>query len=164
MNRMTTSSGSREFTGWHMLAVLGLFFGTIVSVNMWLAYQAGATWTGLVVKNTYVESQNFDRRRVALKAQMAAGWQTKFRYQDGLIVVDVSNSKARLPGGLSVVAMIGRPVQEGEDHVLHLDQIGIGQYAQSAALGTGLWEAFVTVRDSQGAELSSQEFRFHVER
>ena len=32
-----------EFTGWHMLAILILFFGTIISVNLWMAISAMST-------------------------------------------------------------------------------------------------------------------------
>ena len=47
-----------EFTGWHMVGVMCLFFGTIISVNLYLAYQANHSWTGLVVKNSYHRQPN----------------------------------------------------------------------------------------------------------
>ena len=46
-------------------------FGVILSVNLFLAYSAIATFPGLEVKNAYVASQNFDADR---KAQLALGW------------------------------------------------------------------------------------------
>ena len=46
-----------EFTGYHMLGVLVLYFGTIITVNLVMARFAITTWTGLVVENTYVASQ-----------------------------------------------------------------------------------------------------------
>ena len=50
----------KPFTGWHMVVALGLFFGTIITVNLAMAYYANSTWSGLVVKNTYVASQEFN--------------------------------------------------------------------------------------------------------
>ena len=52
-----------EFTGWHMFTIICMFFGTIITVNMILAFNAGSTWTGLVVKNTYVASQIFNEEQ-----------------------------------------------------------------------------------------------------
>ena len=50
----------REFTGYHMVAVMTLFFGTIISVNLLMAWYANTSWSGLVVKNSYVASQEFN--------------------------------------------------------------------------------------------------------
>ncbi|WP_298293542.1 FixH family protein [uncultured Litoreibacter sp.] len=60
-----------EFTGKHVFAMFALAFGTIIAVNLTLAYQAVATFPGLEVKNSYVASQKFDADRAA---QQALGW------------------------------------------------------------------------------------------
>ncbi len=60
-----------EITGWHVLAVFGLAFGVIISVNVILAVNAVKTFPGLEVKNSYVASQTFDDER---DAQVALGW------------------------------------------------------------------------------------------
>ena len=41
-----------EITGWHVLAVFGLAFGVIISVNVILAVNAVKTFPGLEVKNS----------------------------------------------------------------------------------------------------------------
>ena len=51
------------FTGWHMLTIMLLFFGTIISVNVTMAWNAVTSWSGLVVQNTYVASQSLTARR-----------------------------------------------------------------------------------------------------
>ena len=51
-----------EFTGRHMLAIMLAFFGVIIAVNLVMATLASKSWTGLVVKNTYVASQQFNRK------------------------------------------------------------------------------------------------------
>ena len=48
----------REFTGWHMAITMIAFFGVIISVNLTMAILASSTWTGLIVKNGYVASQD----------------------------------------------------------------------------------------------------------
>ncbi|MER8389332.1 FixH family protein [Mesorhizobium sp. M1380] len=45
------------------MPALGLaFFATIIIVELTMAVLASRSWTGFVVKNSYVESQEFDRK------------------------------------------------------------------------------------------------------
>ena len=52
----------REFTGRHMLLIMLAFFGVIISVNIVIAVIANKSWTGLIVKNSYVASQEFNAK------------------------------------------------------------------------------------------------------
>ncbi len=56
------SAASKEFTGRHMWLLAVSFFGVIISVNIVMAVSAARTWTGLVVENSYVASQEFQGR------------------------------------------------------------------------------------------------------
>ena len=38
------------------------FFGVIIAVNVVMATLASTSWTGLVVENSYVASQEFNRK------------------------------------------------------------------------------------------------------
>lgn len=134
----------KEFTGRHMIGVLVLFFGTIITVNLFLAYSANSTWTGLVVKNTYVESQKFNQRTETFKKQAAMGWQYDVTYADGQFSVSLLDSFSAPIKNAIVVADIGRPVQEGEDQILQLAETN-GQYSVDAELAPGLWRARIKV-------------------
>lgn len=70
-------------------------FGVIISVNLFLAYSAVATFPGLEVKNSYVASQNFDADRAA---QLALGW---------TVTADVSGEELHL----NINDRDGRPVE-----------------------------------------------------
>ena len=70
-------------------------FGVILSVNLFLAYSAIATFPGLEVKNAYVASQNFDADR---RAQLALGW---------TVSADVSGEELHL----NITDTEGRPVE-----------------------------------------------------
>jgi nitrogen fixation protein FixH len=80
---MTTPS--RPFTGWHMLAVMIAFFGVIVAVNVTMATLALTSWTGLVVQNSYVASQEFNDRARAGRAQAALGGTAELAYSNGVL-------------------------------------------------------------------------------
>ncbi|MGO4840209.1 FixH family protein, partial [Rhizobiaceae sp. 2RAB30] len=72
-----TRRGNGTFTGRHMLAIMVAFFGTIIAVNVTMATLAGRSWTGFVVKNSYVASQEFNRKAEQGRAQAALGWESR---------------------------------------------------------------------------------------
>lgn len=151
-----------EFTGWHMVGLMGLFFGTIISVNMFLAFSAGSTWTGLVVKNTYVESQHFNAKSAEYQRQAELGWRADTSYADGVFSVALKDD-AGVPIAQSDVSVgLGRPVHEGDDRNLQMQPSGAGAYAVETDLGAGIWEAhFVVSQD--GIVAWSRIIRFEVE-
>ena len=51
----------KELTGRKVFAIMATGFSVIIGVNITMAYSAISTFPGLVVKNSYVASQNFDR-------------------------------------------------------------------------------------------------------
>ncbi|TIV43240.1 MAG: cytochrome oxidase, partial [Mesorhizobium sp.] len=67
----------REFTGRHMLVIILAFFGVVIAVNLTMATLASTSWTGLVVENTYVASQQFNKKAEEGRAQAALGWTGK---------------------------------------------------------------------------------------
>ncbi len=59
----------KTLTGWHVFVMFGFGFGTIIAVNLTLAFNAVRTFPGLEVKNAYVASQGFDADRKAQGAR-----------------------------------------------------------------------------------------------
>ena len=78
----------REFTGWHAAAVFVGAFGVIIGVNLVLAFSAVETFPGLETKNSYVESQLFDRQR---RAQEALGWSIYASAREGEVQLDITD-------------------------------------------------------------------------
>ncbi|MBN2759374.1 MAG: FixH family protein [Rhodobacteraceae bacterium] len=71
---MTKDNNAKGFrmTGPKVLAITLAAFGTVIAVNLTLAWSAVSTFPGLEVQNSYVASQNFNEE---LAAQEALGWQ-----------------------------------------------------------------------------------------
>jgi nitrogen fixation protein FixH len=153
--------GLKQFTGWHMLGVLVLFFGTIISVNLTLAYYANSSWTGLVVKNSYVESQRFNEVTAEKKRQQALGWSTDMHYGDGTFVVDLTDKNGAAIRDAIVLAKIGHPVQDREDRTVTLIDRGGASYAADVALRPGLWDVDLSVTGPRG-EIWTHSIRFLV--
>src|SRR5204862_1481429 len=75
----------RHFTGWHMLAVVVLFFGTIIGVNIVMVLAATGTFPGLVVTNSYVASQHYNELLASDRAQDRQGWRIELDAPGGVV-------------------------------------------------------------------------------
>ncbi len=133
-----------RFTGWHMVGVLGLFFGTIIAVNAVLAILASGSWSGLVVKNTYVASQEYNEKLAAADRQAARGWSGSFEYGEaGRIVFTLVDRDGEPVLADTVRVSLRRPAYESADHGVTLQRKGDGRYALDHPLKGGLWHAEV---------------------
>ena len=156
------STVSKEFTGRHMWAVVAVFFGVIIAVNVGMAIVASTSWTGLVVQNSYVASQEFEDKRLAHEAQQAAGWQATFSYAPGLaklIVVDAAGEPVDLG---PVTITVNRPVGGHDDQILVFDQAADGGYHAPLTLAAGVWEALIEAPETAKGSFELHE-RFSVE-
>ncbi|MDR7027762.1 FixH family protein [Rhizobium rosettiformans] len=143
------------FTGWHMLAIMLAFFGTIITVNFTMAYFATSTWSGLVVKNTYVASQEFNGKTAAIKEMLATGIA-------GDLSVDTKGMRYRLtlPNDVpvvadSVLAHFKRPVGEHQDFELVMTPAGDGLYLAETAVLPGSW--IVEIKATKGGKMIMHE-------
>ena len=110
----------REFTGRHMLIVIVAFFAVVIGVNVTMATLAQKSWTGLVVENTYVASQQFNEEARKGKAQAALGWTGNLTIASGEVRYSLVDSQGK-PVPLQGVRMLFRhPAYEAEDEALTL--------------------------------------------
>jgi nitrogen fixation protein FixH len=120
------------------------FFGVIVAVNVTMAVMASGTWTGLVVTNSYVASQEFQANEDAARRQRELGWLAELTYAGSrmtLVVVDRS-------GGLvdvgEAILQVNRPVGGRDDQILELNRNSDGAYEADVSLARGVWEIAIT--------------------
>jgi nitrogen fixation protein FixH len=135
---------TRTFTGWHMAAITISFFAVIIAVNLTLAVFASTSWTGLVVANSYVASQSFNRDAEIARRQQALGWRMNLAVDRNLAKITILD-RAGLPmAGLSLRAVLQRPTDEAGDQILKLRDAGAGVYMADATIGSGVWVADIT--------------------
>lgn len=152
-----TARGEKSFTftGWHMLASMVAFFGTIIAVNFTMAYLATSTWSGLVVKNTYVASQEFNGKTEAIRQMLATGIAGELSVKrDGV------RYRLTLPGEVpvvadSVLAHFKRPVGEHQDFEQMLTPAGDGVYLATRDVLAGNW--IVEIRAQKDGKLIMHE-------
>lgn len=151
----------KEFTGKHMLGAMIAFFGVIITVNLVMARFAITTWSGLVVPNTYVASQEFNGRAAKSRAIAALGYQIDLDSNaDGLSIVftDAGGEPAVVD---SLVAQLRRPVGTHQDREMILTRDPEGIYRAAGELAEGEWIATVTA--TRGGEMIYKKgHRFHV--
>jgi nitrogen fixation protein FixH len=129
----------KEFTGRHMLAIMLAFFGTVIAVNLVMATFASSSWTGLVVKNSYVASQEFNGKAAEGRAQAARNWHPALELQPGTVSFRLSD-RAGAPIPLKAVGItFRRPAYEAEDVTIHLTRRSDGVFAAATNIRDGLW-------------------------
>ena len=134
------------FTGRHMLALVFLFFGTIISVNIVMAVAATGTFPGLVVENSYVASQHYNEILAEERAREQSGWKADVTAPGGVIAVRLVDRDGLPLGRLAVTATAGRPSTTEQDRTLVLVADG-DRYRAGEALPEGLWDIAVEARD-----------------
>ena len=152
---MTEEPGHEfRFTGKHMLLVMVGFFGVIIAVNLTLAYLASGSWTGLVVKNSYVASQQFNDQLESAENQRALGLSSDFSYHSGAISFVLKNKDGEKMAVTDLVAEIGRPAFEQLDQKLPFIPAGDNRYTLSVDLEPGIWMIRITGKTRLANEIA----------
>jgi len=133
-----------------MLLSMIAFFGVIIAVNMVLMTLALKTDNGLVVKNSYVASQDFNRNLAEARAQAALKWTVDISYADGTTTLTYRDADNQPLTGLHIRARIGRPVTDRDDRQVTLTEGAPGSYSFAALLPTGLWDVDALALDDEG--------------
>jgi nitrogen fixation protein FixH len=137
-----------QFTGRHMLIIMLLFFAVIIGVNITMAVLASRSWTGLVVKNSYVASQHFNEGLRAAREQRKRGWKSSLTYESNHIQLslrDRHNQPIVLDG---LRLSYGRPAFEQADGMVMLTLIGNGLYQAPVSLKAGVWALKISSANS----------------
>ncbi|MER9673538.1 FixH family protein [Mesorhizobium sp. M0208] len=130
---------TREFTGKHMLAIMLAFFGVVIAVNLTMATLANTSWTGLVVENTYVASQQFNKKAEEGRAQAALGWTGKLTIAWGEVrysLTDAAGKPVLLHG---VKVLFRHPAYEKEDKSVMLALASGQEFAARHTPRDGVW-------------------------
>lgn len=143
------SSEEKEFTGKHMIMLVLAFFGTIIAVNLVLAYFAIGSWSGLVVPNSYVASQEFNAKLEDGRRMKELGWSANLEASANGMEFKLFDKKGQALAGAKVVATVKRPTHESSDKTVQLEERKPGLYAADHTLAAGAWEIDVIATDTR---------------
>lgn len=141
------SRDAKPLTGRKVLLITISAFGVIIAANLAMLLAATGSFPGLVVKNSYVASQGWDRKTAA---QRALGWAAAVAYDGTELTVALTKRDGAPVTGLAVEAVVGRPATTREDVTLGL-AAATGGYAAPIALTPGRWRVAITGRSDEGA-------------
>lgn len=132
------ASRKGQFTGWHATMMLVAFFGVVIAVNLVMARDAISTFGGLVVENSYVASQHFNKWLAEADAEKALGWQATIeRSAPGTFQTQVLDSKGKPISAAQVRLFAEHPLGRKPPVDVVLTEGAPGLY--SGALPAGRW-------------------------
>lgn len=148
---------SKPITGWHVFIFVSAAFAIIIGVNLTMAYFAVSTFPGLEVKNTYVASQQFDKKRAA---QNALGWQVTSAYGDGVLEVAITDAESNPVEVRQISGILGRATHDRADSAPTFTYAN-GVYSTPVQLDLGNWNYRMRATALDGTEFE-QRVVIHV--
>ncbi|GGE04794.1 cytochrome oxidase [Tsuneonella deserti] len=127
---------TKPFTGRHMTAILVAGFGIVIAVNLVMARFAVSTFGGVVVENSYVASQEFNKWLDEADRSRALGWKPAVsRAGDGRVVIDFAGGGAPTQLGGTARHPLGRL----PDQRLSFRMAAPGRFISTDVLPAGRW-------------------------
>ena len=149
---------AREITGKHVLIGTVSAFSIIIVVNVFMAYKAVSTFPGVEARNTWYASQNFEAAR---KAQEALGWQVSETYEDGRLVLRITEARSGLPASVSdMQVLVGRSTEATDDRVPVFIRES-GAFVAPVDLAPGKWLLRIEALAADGTPFRQQR-QLHV--
>lgn len=142
----------RQITGRHVLVYMVLFFGVIIAANLTMAYFATGSWTGLVVENSYVASQQYNAVLADAERQKALGWKHEFSIEGGKISFTLKDAEGHLVPLDGVTIHAGHPATEIHDRTMELTKALGGTYEIPNDLPAGAWNFEIRAAVRDGSE------------
>lgn len=132
----------RPFTGRHLLLSLIGFFAIVISVNVLMAVLAVRSFSGVVVENSYVASQNFNQWIAEGRREQALGWTIAVDPVAGGVDVRAQAGGQPLAAGSGHV-LFQHPLRDTRDVKLPLREISPGHYETVGQVPAGRWHVVV---------------------
>lgn len=126
----------RPFTGRRMAAILVVGFAIVVGVNLTMAGLATSSFSGVVVENSYVASQQFNRWLDEAAHEEKLGWTvTPVRLTDGRVEVRMEG----VPAKARISAIARHPIGREAERELAFLPAGANRFLSTSALPQGRW-------------------------
>lgn len=154
---MTAPANAKgQLTGRKIAAIFVVFFAVIMAVNFTMARFASSTFGGVVVSNSYVASQHYNKWLAAAEAQKKLGWSaTLSRLPDDRVAVRFTGA----PDGLAVTAVARHPLGRAPDQALAFVRAADGAFVSTKAIAPGRWMVRLAAQAGQATWREERELR-----
>lgn len=150
------ASTKGQLTGRKVAAIFVAFFAVVMAVNFTMARLASSTFGGVVVENSYVASQHYNRWLDAAAAQRKLGWTaTLSRLPDGRAAVRFSGA----PDGLAVSAVARHPLGHAPEQRLAFVGSADGAFVSTKVVAPGRWMVRIAAEAGQAKWREEQQLR-----
>jgi nitrogen fixation protein FixH len=143
-------AGGFRLNGWHVLAILILFFGVVFTANFFLVRAALGTFSGTESDTAYKDGLAYNTEIEASKRQDALGWTVDAhveRSAEGHARIDIQGvAKGQPLGGLDGTVKLEFPADKKFDRAGDLVATGSGHWrAEIEDVAPGQWDLIVTL-------------------
>ena len=134
---------------WIPWVFVGLF-GIVLIANGTMITVAITTFTGMETVSAYKKGVNYNERLAAAAAQEKLAWQASLDAAPNgggsvILTFDLKDKNGGPVAAADVNAMVDRPLQDGLDQTVVLDEISSGRYRATLDLPLpGQWEVALT--------------------
>ena len=143
--------------GWHVLAIMVAFFGTIIAVNTVFITLALQSFPGEEERKSYVQGLAYNSVLEERRVQAELGWRAAANLADDRVLISITDADGAPVSGLSLEGKLRHPADMALDIPLTFSQTRPGVYAANA---DGLVEGFWTL----SAKTTDTELAFEMER
>ena len=152
----SAASTTGQLTGRKVTAIFVVFFGVVMAVNFTMAHFASSTFGGVVVENSYVASQHYNKWLDAAATQQKLGWSaTLARLPDDRVAVHFTGA----PDGLTVSAVARHPLGRAPDQALAFVRAADGAFVSTKAVAPGRWMVRLAAQAGEAKWREEQELR-----
>ena len=140
--------------GWHVLAILIGFFGSIMAVNVVMAWFAISTFSGLDGNDSYQRGLDYNKTIADAAKQEQLGWTEDVVFMDNgaKVRVSVTSRETQAVAGLAMTGVIGRGATNQFDHALNFRETLPGSYeAETGGLAPGSWLVSLNAEGADGS-------------
>ncbi len=151
-----TASTKGQLTGRKVTAIFVVFFGIVMAVNFTMAHFASSTFGGVVVENSYVASQHYNKWLDEAAAEKKLGWSaTASRLPDNRVAVRFAGA----PDDLVVTGVARHPLGHAPDQALTFASAADGAFVSDKAVTPGRWLVRLTAQSGKAKWREEQELR-----
>lgn len=150
---------TKQFTGRHMAIVMVAFFSVVIGVNFVMARDAIHTFSGTVVENSYVASQQFNGWLRDADSQDRLGWRARASAEPGNRIAVALASPAGHVGRATVTVDAEHPLGLLKSQHLTLTEERPGIFAAVHTLPPGRWRLRIVAHAPSGEARFVQDIR-----
>ena len=120
---------TKEWTGWHVLAAVVIFFGIILAANISMISLGLKSFPGEDTKQSYRQGLEFNKTLADRQAQKALGWSADITVEsNGTIILKLTDKTGQNVRGLRVNGMLKHPAETDKDVALKFAESANGNY------------------------------------